>query len=273
MGSAVGKALLAGGAEVATTLDGRSGRTARLARDAGIECLSGLDEVVGSADVVLSIAPPDQAEAIARDLGDAAARVGTHPLVADLNATSPETVRRIAASLDLELVDGSISGPPPARPGTTRIYVSGPRAAEIVALPFVGVEVIPVGDEVGSASAVKMCTASVYKGTVALLTHALVTAHANGVLPFVLDDLGERADGAARTIARSATKAGRYVGEMHEIAATQAAAGLTPYLFEAMAAVFGEIAKRPLADRAPEDVAAGADLDDVLRGLAPDDGR
>ena len=87
-------------------------------------------------------------------------------------------------------------------------------------------------DQEGGASAVKMCTASVYKGTVALLTQALLTAHANGVLAFVLDDLGELADGAGRTIARSATKSGRYVGEMHEIASTQAAAGLTPELFE-----------------------------------------
>lgn len=273
MGSAVGKALLAGGAEVATTLDGRSDRTARLARDAGIECLPDLDELVGASDVVLSIAPPDQAEAIARDVGDAAAQLGAHPLVADLNAISPETVRRIATSLGPDFVDGSISGPPPAKPGTTRIYVSGPRAAEVVALPFAGVEVILVGGEVGSASAVKMCTASVYKGTVALLTHALVTAHANGVLPFVLDDLGELADGAARTIARSATKAGRYVGEMHEIAATQAAAGLTPGLFEAMATVYAEIARRPAAGRAPEAVDAGADLEDVLRSVGPDDGR
>ena len=49
----------------------------------------------------------------------------------------------------------------------------------------------------GSASAVKMSTASVYKGSVALLTQALRAADHYGVLEHVLDDLGERADGAA----------------------------------------------------------------------------
>ncbi len=273
MGSAVGRALLDGGAEVVTTFEGRSERTARLAREAGLEIAPSLDAVLADADVVLSIAPPDQAEAIARDVDAAAARAGARPLAADLNAISPATARRIASEIGLDLVDGSISGPPPAKPGTTRIYVSGPRASEVAALPFAGVDVIPVGGEVGSASAVKMCTASVYKGTVAVLTHALMTAHANGVLPFVLDDLGELADGAGRTIARSATKAGRYVGEMHEIAATQAAAGLTPELFEAMATVYAAISERPLARQAPEDVGAAPELEDVLRGLAPDDGR
>ena len=56
-------------------------------------------------------------------------------------------------------------------------------------LPFAGVETIVVGAHVGAASAVKMSTASVYKGTSALLAHALLTADANGVLEHVLRDL------------------------------------------------------------------------------------
>jgi 3-hydroxyisobutyrate dehydrogenase-like beta-hydroxyacid dehydrogenase len=273
MGSAIGRALREGGAEVTTTLEGRSERTARLAREAGLICLPDLDAVVGDADVVLSIAPPDQAEAIAEAIRAAATRTSARPLVADLNAISPATARRIEAALlasGLELVDGSISGPPPRTAGTTRIYLSGPLAAAVAALPVAGVELVPVGDEVGTASAVKMSTASVYKGTVALLTQALLAARANGVLQHVLDDLGELADGAARTIARAATKSGRYVGEMHEIAATQAAAGLTPALFEAMAAVYAALVERPLAATAPEDVGAAIELEAVLDELAPD---
>jgi 3-hydroxyisobutyrate dehydrogenase-like beta-hydroxyacid dehydrogenase len=273
MGSAVGRALRDGGTEVVTTVEGRSARTARLAGEAGLECLPDLDAVVREADVVLSVAPPDQAEAIAAAISAAATRSSASPLVADLNAISPARARRVETALaaaGLDLVDGSISGPPPRKLGTTRIYLSGPRAAEVAALAFSGVELVRVGEEVGTASAVKMCTASVYKGTVALLTQALLTARANGVLEHVLDDLGELADGAARTIARAATKSGRYVGEMHEIAATQAAAGLTPALFEAMAAVYAALVERPLAATAPEDVGAAIELEAVLDELAPD---
>jgi 3-hydroxyisobutyrate dehydrogenase-like beta-hydroxyacid dehydrogenase len=273
MGSAVGRALREGGASVVTTLAGRSQRTAGLAEAAGLELLPDLDAVVAAADVVLSIAPPDQAGSIADAIAAACGQTGASPLVADLNAISPATARGIEAALrtaGLELVDGSISGPPPHTPGTTRIYLSGPRAAHVADLPFAGVDVIQVGDEVGTASAVKMCTASVYKGSVALLTHALLTAQANGVVEHVLDDLGERADDAARGIARSATKSARYVGEMREIAATQAAAGLTPALFEAMAEVYAALARRPLAQGTPEDVGAGVELERVLQELAPD---
>jgi len=276
MGSAVGRALREGGAQVATTLEGRSERTARLARDAGLECVADLGALVSDADVVLSIAPPGEAGAIADAVSAATARIDARPLVADLNAISPGTARRIGSSLreaGLDLVDGSISGPPPRAAGTTRIYLSGARAEEVAALPFTGVGVIVVGEDVGTASAVKMCTASVYKGSVALLTHALLTARANGVLDHVLDDLGELADGAARSLARSATKSARYVDEMHEIATTQAAARLTPALFEAMAEVYGRLSERPLARDAPEEVDPAVGLEDVLDRLAPDRAR
>jgi 3-hydroxyisobutyrate dehydrogenase-like beta-hydroxyacid dehydrogenase len=269
MGSAIGRVLRAGGAEAVTTVEGRSERTVRLAREAGLECLPDIDAVVRDADVLLSVAPPDQAEAIAGAIGAAAIRMSASPLVADLNAISPARARRIETALaasGLDLVDGSISGPPPRKPGRTRIYLSGPRAAAVAALPFAGVELVEVGEEVGTASAVKMCTASVYKGTVALLTQALLTARANGVLEPVLDDLGDLADGVAVTIARGATKSERYVGEVHEIAATQAAAGLTSALFEALAAVYTALAETPAARTSPENVGTD-ELENVLAEL------
>ena len=221
--------------------------------EAGLELLPSVGEVVAAADVVLSIVPPDQAEAVAAELGGAS-------LFADLNAVSPETARRISSE-----VDGSISGPPPGRAGATRIYLSGPRAGDVAALPFDGVEVIVVGDEVGLASAVKMSTASVYKGSAALLAQALRAADHYGVLGYVLDDLDELAAGAGRRIARAAAKADRYVGEMREISAAQRAVGLDPALFEAIARVYAEIASTPLGQTAPEQ--AGSDLAEVLRGL------
>jgi hypothetical protein len=117
-----------------------------------------------------------------------------------------------------------------------------------------------------------MSTASVYKGTTALLAHALLAAEANGVLELVLDDLREGVpelvEGVDRGLARAAAKASRYVGEMHEIAATQAGAGLPAELFEGVAAVYEQLARAPLGERAPEDV-GGLDLAGVLAGLRP----
>jgi 3-hydroxyisobutyrate dehydrogenase-like beta-hydroxyacid dehydrogenase len=271
MGSAVGAALARGGERVVATVAGRSERTGRLAARADIELLEDLDSVVRAADVVLSIVPPEVAPAVVADIERAAAAGSARPLVVDLNAVAPAAARGVEEAIALEVVDGSISGPPPWRPGTTRIYLSGARAADVAALPFDGVERVVVGAEVGSASAVKMSTASVYKGSTALLMQALLAAQANGVLEHVLADLGagspELVANVERRLARAAAKSERYVGEMHEIAATQAAAGPTPALFEAMAEVYAGLVETPLARANPEDVPVNVTLADVLEGL------
>lgn len=260
MGSALADALAT---RVVATIDGRSERTRGLAaRASRLELLPTLGDVLRASDIVLSVAPPGEAEAVAT-----AVRAGTgSALYVDVNAVSPETVRRIGAD-----VDGAISGLPPWREGTTRIYLSGPRAAEVAALPWTRVELVVVGDAIGTASAVKMCTASVYKGTTALLAHALLTARAEGVVEYVLDDLRssfpELVEHAGTSVARATTKSARYVPEMREIAAAQAAAGLPHELFEGFAAAYEALSRRELAQTAPEDVPAGLSVSEVLAQL------
>ena len=116
-----------------------------------------------------------------------------------------------------------------------------------------------------------MSTASVYKGTSALLAHALLAASTNGVLDHVLDDLRsgspELVANVARRLTSAAAKSDRYVAEMREIALAQSAAGLTPALFEAMAEVYAALSDTALARLSPEDVPAHVTLADVLRGL------
>jgi 3-hydroxyisobutyrate dehydrogenase-like beta-hydroxyacid dehydrogenase len=274
MGSALGDALHRGGSRVVATVAGRSERTVRLVRGTAVELLPDLDSVVRVADVVLSVVPPEAAESVAADVADAARRAQSHPLVADLNAISPATASRLAgigAAAGCDLVDGSISGPPPRTAGTTRVYLSGSRAAEVAALQFEGVDRIVVGPEVGAASAVKMSTASVYKGSTAVLAQALLTGHANGVLEHVLADLRiaapELIANVERRLATAAAKSERYVGEMREIASTQAAAGLTPALFEAMAEIYAAMADTPLASTPPEAVGSELELSALLDAL------
>ncbi len=275
MGSAIGARLREGGARVVVALDGRSERTRRLADEAGVDDVGALDALLREATVVLSVVPPGSAVEVAGAI--VAAAGDERPLVADLNAIAPLTAQRVEAVLAghaLEMVDGAISGPPPGVSGTTRIYLSGARADEVAGLPLTGVEWVVVGPTVGLASAVKMCTASVYKGRVALLAQALRTAHAHGVLEHVLDDLVDTGLADRRrtggTIGKASAKAWRYVPEMEEIAATQGAAGLTPELFRAIARVYGDLAERALAE-APEDVPDDVALAEVLERLSEGD--
>jgi len=272
MGSAVGRVLAEGGARVVATVAGRSERTRELAD--GLELLPSLREVVAASAIVLSVVPPGEARSVATTLAAAAVETHSTPLVADLNAISPRTAANVAALLEaagLEAIDGSISGPPPRRPGTTIVYLSGAEAARVGELDAPGLELRVVGASIGTASAIKMSTASFYKGQVGLLTQALRAAHANGVLEYVLDDLRRAyprlADDAARILQSAAAKSGRYVAEMREISEAQAAAGLTADLFAAYAEVYTGLSASEAARRAPEDADPATPLAEVLDSL------
>ncbi len=254
MGAGLGGALRAGGERVVATVEGRSARTRRLAEGAGLELLPTLAEVVAAADVVLVVTPPGEAVTAAAAIRTAAEATGSSPLVADLNAVSPATMAAVAEKLgELRLVDGSISGPPPSdRPGA-RLYLSGPEAGTIAALRWAGqVEAVVLDERVGSASALKMCTGSVYKGLTALVAQAMRTAGAYGVLQPMVDDLERNHLAQTGGVARSATKAWRFVDEMREVAATQEAAGLPPELFATIAAIFETVSGTALAQGDPE---------------------
>jgi 3-hydroxyisobutyrate dehydrogenase-like beta-hydroxyacid dehydrogenase len=273
MGSALGRSWQLGGARVVTTVAGRSERTRSLAD--GLELLSSLDDVVEAADVVVSIGPPANAVTMATEIAAACKARQRRPLVADLNAVAPSTVNRIAAVLDsagCEVLDGSISGGPPRPTTTTRLYLSGSAADVLADLGSPGLIPTIVGTKAGTASAVKMSTAAMYKGFVALLLQSLQTAHANGVIDLVLDDLrsefGELLDHAATSIAMAASKADRYSGEMLEISAAQGAAGAEPELYQAMAHVYEAVGRTELAALSPEQARQLTDLETVLRLLA-----
>jgi len=271
MGSALGRAWVAGGARVVATVEGRSERTRGLAH--GLELLPSLAEVVAASDVVVSVGPPAAARQILDDV--IAAAGDARPLLADLNAVSPDTMAALddqARDRGFGLVDGSISGGPPRPGGDTMVYLSGAQAEVLAALPGDGIRTRLVGGEVGTASAVKMCSASVYKGTTAVWAQALQTAHALGVLDIVLEDLAEeypdQVAAAPRRIAIATSKAARFVAEMEQIAATQTAAGTSGELFAGMAAVYRRLATTDLAALPPEQAAALDDLTDVLRRLS-----
>jgi 3-hydroxyisobutyrate dehydrogenase-like beta-hydroxyacid dehydrogenase len=181
-------------------------------------------------------------------------------------------MQTVLAGSGLDLVDGSISGGPPRPDGSTRIYLSGTRAAELAARHAPGIDARVVGDTVGLASAVKMSTASVYKGINGLVAHALLAARANGVLEHVLEDLRAEAPELLQDVelwlARSAPKAHRYVGEMREIAAAQGEVGLPRELFEGFAIAWAELALSSLGRQSPESIGTDLTLEEVLAALS-----
>ena len=274
MGSGVGRELIARGFRVRTCLAGRSERSRRLAEAAGLERADSLDALVASADVVLSILPPAAAEGFADEAADALRRTGARPAFADCNAIAPATARRVAARIagagtGAAFIDAGIIGAAPGRSGLpTRFYCSGPDTSALEALDGPNLRVRRLGDEVGQASAMKMVYAAVTKGTFTLHAAALTAARVHGLSGPFQAELAESlpAEFAAmrRMTPRLPLDAARWVGEMHEIAGTFAAAGLPADFHRGAAQVFELLARTPIAAETRETVDPSRTLDDAL---------
>jgi 3-hydroxyisobutyrate dehydrogenase-like beta-hydroxyacid dehydrogenase len=240
MGAALGARLRERGHDVLWASEGRSTATRGRAAAAGLCDVSSVAALAAESDVVLSVCPPHAA----RDVASTVA--GFRGVFVDANAIAPATVETVRAVIENDggrFVDGGIVGPPPEREGTTRLYLSGPGAAD-VAEAFAGtpIEAPVLGPEPGAASALKMAYAAWTKGTAAMLLAIRATAEANGVedalmaewsrsQPDVPGRLAAAGDSAAR-------KGWRWVAEMEEIAATFAAAGRPDGFHRAAAEVF-----------------------------------
>jgi 3-hydroxyisobutyrate dehydrogenase-like beta-hydroxyacid dehydrogenase len=234
MGSAVGATLRQRGHHVLWVSAGRSEATAARAAEAGLADAGSLEALADRCDVILSICPPHAAADVAGSVA------GADALVVDANAIAPATARALATK---NFVDGGIVGPPPHREGTTRLYLSGERAAEVADL-FMGttLEARVVSADVGDASAVKMTYAAWTKGTAALLLAIRAVAEAEGVLEPLLAEwrlsLPELPDAVERAQRSAEAKGWRWVAEMEEIAATFAAAGRPDGFHRAAAEVY-----------------------------------
>jgi 3-hydroxyisobutyrate dehydrogenase-like beta-hydroxyacid dehydrogenase len=246
MGSKVGAAVRSAGSRVLWAGEGRSADTRKRAVEGGLEDVGSVAALVRGSDVILSVCPPHAAVDVAKEV----AGLRFAGTFVDGNAVSPATAREIGGIVEkggASFVDGGIIGPPPVKPGTTRFYVSGTASERISALLNAGpLQAIVVPGGPGAASAVKMAYASWTKGSAALLLAVCAMASAEGVEASLASEwkisqteLPSRAEGAAKS---NAKKAWRFIGEMEEIAATFAAAGLPDAFHQGAAEIYRRMA-------------------------------
>jgi 3-hydroxyisobutyrate dehydrogenase-like beta-hydroxyacid dehydrogenase len=241
MGAAVGGCLVTAGHTVLWDPSGRSRASTGRALSAGLTGV-GFSALVSQSEVIFSICPPHAALDVARSVASA----GFSGTYVDANAVSVATAASVASVVaegGAEYVDGGIIGMPPEVAGHTRLYLSGPRAGEIRALfGRSALEARIAEGQPYAASAVKMAYAAWTKGTSALLLACRAFARAEGVEPTLLaewelsqPELGSQSERAASS---AASKGWRWVGEMQEIAASMAAAGLPTGFHEAAAEIY-----------------------------------
>jgi 3-hydroxyisobutyrate dehydrogenase-like beta-hydroxyacid dehydrogenase len=270
MGHSVGNVLHENGLRVVTCLEGRSDRTRRLAAEAGIAAVPTYADLVQEADLLLSILVPAQAPNAAARVAEMLAETGAALAYADCNAIAPQTAKAIGERLTeagATFIDASIIGGPPRRESRPRMYASGPDTSAMEALNAYGLNVTSIGEEIGLASAIKMCYAAWTKGSTALCTELLIAAKALGVFDALEQEFRSSQSAMLmrmQSLPAVPIKSRRFVGEMLEIAKTFGAVGMTSKMLEGAAEVYQFVGDTHLADRTPEDTSPMPTLEETL---------
>jgi 3-hydroxyisobutyrate dehydrogenase-like beta-hydroxyacid dehydrogenase len=195
----------------------------------------------------------------------------------DCNAISPGTMKAVAEVITAagsRCLDAGIIGSPPTRPGVTRFYASGPGVEDFIELANCGLDIRSLGVEIGLASALKMCYAALTKGSTAIATALLVTAHTFGVYQALLAEwqISQPDRYHTHTIDRQLpvmpTKAGRWISEMEEIAKTFGDLGLPSKIHQGVADVYRFVGTSSLAEETPENRDRNRTLTLVIEELA-----
>ncbi len=246
MGVSIAASAQSSGNRVYWVSEGRSPQTAERAARIGLVDARSLAGLCQTCSVIVSVCPPDAAEAVARSV----LAEGFRGLYVDMNAISPERTTRIGAMLaasGARFVDGGIIGGPAWKRASTWLYLSGEEAQSVADCFSAGpLETGVLGDAIGKASALKMCFAAYSKGATALLCAVLAASEALGVREelerhWSRDD-STVAEQNSRRVQQVTAKAWRFVGEMEEIAATFRAVGMPSEFHTAAAAIYRRLA-------------------------------
>ena len=278
MGSNVGRALRENGLEVITSLTERSTRTRELSEIAGIVDVPDFAEMVDRADIVLSVLVPERAVDVARQVAAVIADSGKPLSFADCNPVAPAVAIEMSEIIDAaggKYIDGGIIGSPPGRGEPPRFYASGPHEAIMGQLDGRGISVPMMGGQVGRASAIKMCYASLSKGAAALNASALISAMNLGIYDEFIAEMESSQQGVLSNmqgVNSLGAKAFRWIDEMEQISATFGSAGATPHMHKGAADIFRLVQSSPIGHERPETVDTSRSLRETVELLVDGSG-
>lgn len=221
-------------------------REAQLAHaaQAGVTACISMAELCGRADLVVSAVTASNTLAVAQA---AAPHIRRGTIFLDLNSASPATKQQAAALLEAagaHYVEAGVMTSVPPYGIRVPMLLGGARAAELAAvLTGWGMDAKAVSEQLGVASAIKMCRSVMIKGLEALVIESYTTARAYGVEDHVLPTLAETfpsinwEEQGAYFFSRVVQHGQRRAEEMAEAANTvhEAGPGFEPFMASAVA--------------------------------------
>jgi 3-hydroxyisobutyrate dehydrogenase-like beta-hydroxyacid dehydrogenase len=231
------------------------------ATQAGILACDGMAALCAACDLLICAVTASQTLEVARQ---AAAHLRPGTVFLDLNSASPATKQQAAAGFEAaggRYVEAGVMTSVPPYGIRVPMLLGGPHAAELApVLTGWGMDATVVSDQLGVASAIKMCRSVMIKGLEALVIESYTTARRYGVEDHMIPTLQETFPGidwqqvGAYFFSRVVQHGQRRAEEMRESAHTVREAGFEPFM---AAAIAGK--QQWVADRAKAGVFDGVD--------------
>ena len=232
-GSILGEDLVAAGREVAMydiLLDSPSSRAQMRdrARRARVRAADTFDDAVAGVQVVISAVTASSSADVA---AKAAGVLRAGQVLLDINSVSPAKKRSNASLVEAagaDYVEAAVMAPVPPQRLQVPMLLGGKRAAALAEqLRGVGMSATALSEQIGVASAVKMCRSIVIKGLEALTVESMLAARRFGAEREVLESLNGTFPSMGWTgklpdylISRAAEHGRRRAAEMREVART-----------------------------------------------------
>jgi len=248
-GSILGEDLAATGRDVAMydiLLDAPVSRQPMLdkARRAQVRAARTFEDAVAGAQVVISAVTASSSADVA---GKAAKSLRAGQVLLDINSVSPAKKLSNASLVEAagaDYVEAAVMAPVPPQRLRVPMLLGGKRASELAAeLRNVGMNTTSLSEQIGVASAVKMCRSIVIKGLEALTVESMLAARRFGAEREVLESLNGTFPSMGWTgqlpdylVSRAAEHGRRRAAEMREVARTLEDVGVEPTMALATAA-------------------------------------
>ncbi len=212
------------------------------AAKAGIAARDSMQALCAQADLLISAVTASNTLAVAQA---AAQHIQPGTVFLDLNSASPGTKKQAAKLIDgagAFYVEAGVMASVPPYGIRVPMLLGGTHAAELAeVLQDWGMDAKAVSDQLGVASAIKMCRSVMIKGLEALVIESYATARAYGVEDHVIPTLQETFPGidwqqqGAYFFGRVVQHGQRRAEEMREAANTVREAGFEPFMAAAIA--------------------------------------
>ena len=212
------------------------------AREDRVETCGSLAELLARADIAISAVTAGNAFEVARDAARSV-RPGTFFL--DLNSASPMTKAKAAKLIDgagAHYVEAGVMTSVPPHGIHVPMLLGGMRAGALAdSLVPLGFNLTVVSEEIGVASAMKLCRSVFIKGLEAIIVESYTLARCHGVEHQLLASLAETypeidwEKQGTYLFSRVAKHGKRRAEEMREAANTVREAGLAPWMSAASA--------------------------------------